>query len=313
MRLPALIAVLLIGFASRAQTLREILRANSIPEKSFTSSELDGNVNAAAAAKRDRVLVVYMRVDKNNMFTGDPQLVQFSRDSGDVVRTEIKPEDTNLCCGSPLGIDFFGEYVVLSFHFNPSASTMLVLDKNLKLVTTLYGIDVREVLPGQLVFIEDMIHFAPVHPERLELADLRSGKRVELYPPQGDAMREAFAQEHARRMPAANVCAQMNDPCRPELYDEDIEFADNDRGGNFAFTVHRDASHATAPGQPPGSVESAAALYRYAWNGQGWMYCEEGLPEGSPKNGKGECTPNLPVKADMSNADFSPFDREGRK
>jgi hypothetical protein len=132
---------------------------------------------------------------------------------------------------------------------------------------------------------------------------------MELYPPQGDALRAEFAREHARHMPPHETCMQMNDPCKPELYDEDIEFVDGDRGSNpFEFTVHRDASHATSPGQPPESVESAAALYRYAWNGQSWTYCEEGLPDKTRNGGQG-CTPNLPVKPDTSNADFSPFDR----
>jgi hypothetical protein len=271
-------------------------------------------VNAASAVKGNRVLVVYLRVDKDNLLTGDPQLIQFSRDSGAVSLSEVKPENADLCCGSPNDVEMIGGYVVLSFHFNPSAATMLVLGEDLKLVTTLYGFDVHEAAPGQLVFIENMIHFAPVHPERLQLADLRSGRRTELYPPKGDAMRSAFAREHARRMPAPSVCAQMNDPCQPELYDEDIEFLDNDRGGNFAFTVHRYAQHAIAKDRPPESVESAAAIYRYAWNGRVWLYCEQGLPDNTQRNqggaaAEGECTPDLPVKADPSNADFSPFDR----
>ena len=320
MRLLAIIATLLIALASPAQTLRDVLKTNGIPESTFNASELDGNVNAAAAIKDNRVLVVYMRVDKSNMFTGDPLLIQFNRNSRAIVRTEIKPEDTDRCCGSPDNVQVIGEYLVLSFHVNPSAATMLVLSKDLKLVTTLYGFDLREAAPGQLVFIENMIHFAPVHPERLQLANLRTGRRVELYPPQGDALRAEFAREHARHMPQYETCMQMNDSCTPELYDEDIEFTDNDRGGNFEFIVRRDASHRTDNGQPPETVASAAALYRYAWDGQNnWMYCEERLSEDEATGnaqrqrkraaGTRECIPNLPVRPDTSNADFSPFDQ----
>jgi hypothetical protein len=67
------------------------------------------------------------------------------------------------------------------------------------------------------------------------------------------------------------------------------------------------------------SVISAAALYRYAWNGRGWLYCEERLTteeysadtlRHQIKTGeRNECTPDLPVVPDATNAGSSPFDR----
>jgi len=316
MRLIALIAVLLIALTSPAQTLREVLKTNGIPVTTFDGAELDGNVNAAAAVKDNQVLVVYMQVDKKSMFTGEPKLIQYNRNSGTVIRTEVKPEDANLCCGSPEDISLVDDFAIVSFHINPSAETMLVLSKDLKLVNTLYGFDVHQVGPGQVVFIENMIHFAPAHPERLQLADLRTGKRIELYPPQGDPLRAAFAHEHDEHMPSEAACAKMDDPCEPELYDEDIEFLDSDGHGNFGFTVRRDAGN----NEEPESGISEVALYRYAWNGSEWKYCAEKLPQdqasnqrrgnqgdASPKNG---CSPALRVVPDMSNADFSPFDTQ---
>lgn len=322
MRLLGLITVLIVALTSPAETLRDVLKSNGVPESAFSRAELDGSVNAAAAAKNNRVLVVYLRLDNNGLI-GNPQLVQFKRDSGALVRSGVKPEDEDRCCGSPDGVEFVGDFAILSFHINPSAATMLVLDKDLKLVTTLYGFDVREVVPGQLLFIENMIHFAPVHPERLQLADLRTGKRMELYPPRGDALRAEFAREHAKHMPPPSTCMQMNDPCKPELYDETVEFVDTDRGGNFVFTVHREALHAMVIGQPPESVGSETAFYRYAWNGRSWMYCEQKLTadqvarykaQGHHENLvlENDCTPALPVVADTSNAQFSPFDRHDR-
>ena len=322
MRMVGFIAVFLFALASSAETLRQVLKTNGIPESRFSSSELDGEVSAAADVKGTRVLLVYLRVEKDNILTRDPQLVQFDRDSGAVARLELKPEDTDLCCGSPNGVEFVGDFSILSFHINPSAAAMLVLGKDLQLLTTLYGFDVREVAPGQLVFVENMIHFAPVHPERLQLADLRSGKRMELYPPVGDALRAEFAREHAKHMPPHATCMKMNDPCSPDLYDEDIEFVDNDRGGNFVFRVRREALHATEGDHEPDSVLSETALYRYAWRGSEWKYCEEELPQdqtssreqGLQRNAslKVECVPALPVSPEMSNADFSPFDGHRR-
>jgi hypothetical protein len=112
-------------------------------------------------------------------------------------------------------------------------------------------------------------------------------------------------------MPAKDVCDKLNDPCQADLYDESIEFVDQDGRGNFSFSVHRDAAHAMKENEPPDTVASDAALYRYAWNGSRWLYSEEKLADqdgqglaASPRQG---CTPNLPVTADMANADYSPF------
>jgi len=318
MRLLGLIAVFLVALTSPAETLRQILKANGIPETTFSDAELDGYVNAATAMKDNRVLVAYLRVDENNVLTGNPHLIQFNRTSAKVLRSDVKPEDTARCCGSPESIDFIGDFAFVSYHINPSAAAVQVIGEDLKLVTTLYGFNLREVTPGKVAFIENMIHFAPAHPERLELADLHRGTRIELYPPRGDVLRAAFAREHARHLPPNEICMKLNDPCKPELYDEDIDFVDVDGHGAFTFTVHRDAFHAKAAGQAPDTVASETALYRYLWKGGAWLYCEERLPndkanlrvppQHSEPSTNCHCTPGLPVSPDMSNSEYSPFE-----
>jgi hypothetical protein len=323
MRTLVLMAAWLLAAPGSAETLREFLKANAIPATSFSKAELDEEINGATAQRDPIVLAAYVRI-QGDAVAGDPRLVRFDKASGTVQRAEVKPEDEGMCCGSPDDIALIGDFALLSFHINPSAETMLVVGKDLKLVTTLYGFDVREVAPGQVVFVENMVHFAAVHPERLEFADLASGKTMELYPPKGDALRAAFALEHAQHMPPKATCEKMDDPCKAEDYDESIDFVDTDGHGSFAFTVQREALHATASEQPPESVVSEAALYRYARDGKGWLYCEEKLSDDEAKAlalppgqragataSKGRCTPGLAVVPDMANADYSPF--EGRK
>src|SRR5579864_9538514 len=322
MRLLTLLAALLLAVSSRAETLRDFLQTSGIPDASFTRAELEEQINGSAGANQEIVLAAYVRV-KGDVLAGDPRLVRYDRKSGAIQRAEVKPEDEDRCCGSPDDLTLLGDFAIISFHVNPSAETMLVVGKDLKLVTTLYGFGVREVAPGQVVFIENMIHFAAAHPERLAFADLRTGTRRELYPPRGDALRAAFAREHASHMPPKSTCEKMDDPCTPELYDEDIDFLDVDGHGAFAFTVQRDALHATASEQPPESVVSEAAFYRYAWNGKDWLYCEEKLTEDDAKAlalhpgqtgesaNKGPCTPSLPVIADTTNSDYSHFQSHG--
>ncbi|HEV2448634.1 MAG TPA: hypothetical protein VGS58_22025, partial [Candidatus Sulfopaludibacter sp.] len=163
MRTLVLIAAWLLALPGSAETLREFLKANAIPATSFSKAELDEEVNGASGARNQSVMAVYVRI-KDDAVTGDPRVVRFDKNSGTVQRAEVKPENEDMCCGSPDGIELMGDFAVLSFHINPDAETMLVVGKDLKLATTLYGFDVREVGPGQVVFIENMVHFAPVHP-----------------------------------------------------------------------------------------------------------------------------------------------------
>lgn len=324
MRTLALIFAILIALSSPAETLRDLLKNNGIPENSFSNIELDDNVNGTTGSKDPYVLIAYIRLN-GELLTGSPHLVRYDRKSGAILRSEVKPEDEVECCGSPEGIRFIGDFAVLSFHINPSAEAMLVLGKDLKLVTTLYGFDIHEVAKEKVVFIENMIHFAPVHPERLQLADLHTGKRAELYPPAGDLLRARFARDHAGHMPSQATCEKLDDPCKPELYDEDIDFIDTDGNGSFAFTVHRNAVHAMAGEQEPESVVSDTTLYRYAWNGNGWLYCEEELSSDEERTlggvkrqddiskVKSDCKPALSVSPDISTSDYSPFENHRRK
>ncbi len=122
---------------------------------------------------------------------------------------------SNDCGRQPDGISFIEEFIVLSSSLTPSAECLQLFDKKLQLHSTLYGFGPVLVAPGQIVMIENMIHFAPVHPERLQLVDLHSGAIQELYPPKNDQAREHLAGEHARHMPSKELCMSMNDPCAP--------------------------------------------------------------------------------------------------
>lgn len=320
MRVLALIAALVFVIPCRAETLRQLLTSAQIPLNSFGNAELNAQVNGVSGSDQQIVLAVYMLVTENSL-VGNPQLARYDHATGSIQRSEVKPENTATCCGSPEGINWVGGFALVSFHINPSAETILVIASDLKLSTTLYGFDVHEVLPGKVVFIENMIHFAPAHPERLELADLRTGNKTELYPPKNDELRADYAREHAKHLPSDGTCQKANDPCEPDLYDEDITFIGADGHGNFAFAVQRNAQHFDGNDTSNYVTPSAYALYRYFWNGKFWLYCEESLAaeqhnsDLSDRSFRAElrsrpgCIPNLSVTPDLSNADFSPFDK----
>ncbi len=98
--------------------------------------------------------------------------------------------------GSFESIYLIGEFTLVSTSVSPSAECMFVFNKELRPLQTLFGFGPVEVEPHQIVFIEYMIHFAPVHPERLQLADLLTGKTAELYPHQRRCSSYRLITEH---------------------------------------------------------------------------------------------------------------------
>jgi hypothetical protein len=224
-----------------------------------------------------------------------------------VLRSTLPTSPDDMCGGSVLGFDFFGVYTLVSTHINPSAGCLLILDTDLKLVHTLYGFDPVEVAPEGIVIIENMIHFAPVHPERLQFADLATGKMQELYPPKGDVLRAKLARENKREMPSHDTCARMDDPCNPQLFDEDILSLTSDGKGQFAFIATQFANHATQADTPPETVTSQAVFYLYKLVQGSWRYCEREADASEASSGShldlkaavGRCRPSMAVVADL--------------
>jgi hypothetical protein len=298
-----------------AQALRDELQKVGIPADGFSSAELAQGVNAASARNGNSSYLAYMRVDGNNMFTGLPILVQSDGTSGAIRRKELDPEDKEICCRSPLGIQFTADYVLISFHDTPSASTVLVTDRNLRLIEILFGFDIHEIAPDVVIFTENMIHFAAEHPERKRLVDLAAGSSQELYPPKGDALRAEFAKIHQQHMPSPEACQEANDVCDPETYDEGLTFQQGAKPGQFQLLVTRTAEHAFASKDNPQNWPIQLAAYTYRKGKRGWLYCEreqsaarliKNVDHAMPLSKEEGCTPNLPVVADTSGQE-SPF------
>jgi len=165
--------------------------------------------------------------------------------------------------------------------------------------------------------VEDQVHFAPQHPSRLAVADLRSAKAQELYPSKNDPLRAAFAALHRRHMPSLADCQQANDPCDPSVYDEDIEFVDT-HADEFRIRVTRRAEHGWVTKDAVVEVPFQMATYTYRRVAGGWKYCasensaaaliksiDETISPGKTKS----CVPNLPVVPEAA-GEFSPHPQE---
>lgn len=314
------VALLLISCAASAQTLKQLLLSEAIPPNAFQEAELQQEVQAISARQENTLFIAYKQVTRD-VLSGPIRLVSYDRASGAVTRRDLELDPTDVCSGSLWGISFIEDFVLISTSISPSAICTHVVDPSLHLRRTLYGFSPELIAPKQIVIIENMIHFAPVHPERLQLNDLGSGATVELYPPKDDALRSQLAAENAKHMPSAQTCARMNDPCDPAIFDEDISAFGTDGRGRFAFIVSQSASHAMKEEEPSETVASQSVLYVYLRNKSGWLYCQQKLEESEVErlssaqklhfeDAVSRCTPNLSVVPDMSTATYNPFLKE---
>lgn len=319
------VATLLLGvLMGGPHTLREQLQDAGIPEKSFSEAELNQKVDGSETRNNQTIYFVYIRRNGDEL-TGNPQVVRYNIGDNVLLRSEIKPEDENLCCGSPEGMEIVDDFLLLTFHFNPSAASVVVLDKNLKTIKTLYGFGVERVATDQVVFTENMIHFAPVHAERLQFVDLRSSAAEELYPPSNDALRTTFNEENTKRMPPDDICqSSENDLCDPQLYDDDAEIVSTNGNGGFALVANWNSSHAIKKGSDPVTIASASVLYLYEHHNNRWLFCDQKITDdeattliNSRKNSyellKSRCTPRQTVISDTTTDEFSPFPKPSRR
>lgn len=308
---------------SQPTTLREELKSAAIPETSFSETELNELVNAVNGTNAPYVFLAYLRIDDEEP-GGKPHFVRYDQTSGAILRSQLKlgPEDE--CCLAPENIQFVDDYVLVSFDLNPSASTVLVLDRNLNLAEKVYGYWINRVGKNQIVMVEDGVHFDFVHPGRAEFVDLSTGGTKELYPPKGDNLRRRFARKHQLHMPLARICRQQrDDPCNPNIYDETLSILGTAEQGHFALVVHREANHSMKMDEEPVVVASESALYLYQRGKAGWLYCSVKIAEDEAASLREEtesrydevktlCIPSLPVVPDMSTANYSPFPKPQR-
>lgn len=288
-------------------SLRKELAQAGIPLTSFSEAELDEAVDGTGASKQPYVYFVYVRRN-GNLLTGLPRLVRYDQSTGAILRSELQlKEDDPYCCGSPDGFEFLDDYLLLSFHYNPSAGAILVLDKDLKLLRSLDGFDVQRVAMNQLVIVENMVHFAPVHPERLQWADLSKNIALEIYPLQNDILRNQFSEDYSKQMPAA--CKKSLELCGYGRFDEGCTYLGGDGQGRFVFQCGRSASYQTKEMKEPVNYASDSAIYIFDHSPNGWVHCEQAISEdeataldtegtkGYDKI-KSRCTPKLPVIPD---------------
>jgi hypothetical protein len=311
------VTLFLTPLACHCETLRELLAKSQLPLTAFSQKELAETVQGEDAIHEGRTVLAYQETEGDSL-VGPLHLARFGPGNNHADRRDlpIKPDEN--CYGSLLGISFLHDLTMIDMHISPSASCLLVLDDRFQIVRKLFGFDWHEVSPYQVAIIEDMIHFAPVHPVRLLIDNLLHFGSIEVYPPKNDPLRKQFIAENSKHMPSDEICRLSDDPCAPEEFDEDIMTFATDGKGRFAFLASLNAMHSPAKDQPLESVWTQTGLYIYQRDGFGWLYCEKEVSDAKVESVRGEisllldraeapCTPNLRVIPDRATASFSPF------
>jgi hypothetical protein len=307
-----------------AKTLNQLLLEEQIPSDYFSAEELAQTVGGTIfLGGPDELELAYDVLAGESAYVSS-HVVKYDKKRGVLLKSKLQTDKTEVCFGPFTGMLHVGEFTLVSTHISPSAGCLLVLDDQMAQKATLYGFSPRPVAPNRVVLIEDMIHFSPVHPERLQLADLKLGTTFELYPSKGDAMRARLASENATHMPTRAICMKMNDPCDPHLFDEEILAIATGPEDRFALIVKQSASHVTVPEESPVTVASQSVLYIYAPSDYGWIYCQAEVSNQEAtmrtqasrlrswqfNDTAGRCTPNLPVLPDMSTSVVNPFSKK---
>ena len=276
-RLLFLTSFLFVAGRVRTATLREVLREHGVPTSTFTAAELNAQLpSVEVSTSVSNVLIAYSTLEKEATNTSPLHLVTYHRSSRKlthrVIRTAVTSDE---CSGAVMGISEQDENILIETHINPSAECTILLDSQLHVRKTLFAWVVAKLGPHDVLMEEDEIHFAPVHPLRLAVFNLPSGKMQEVYPPDGDPLRARFSSELSHHLPSKAWCAEHNHPCDPGSFDEDLRdpaYADAS-GTRVAFIVTFSAEG--FGDDAARSIGLRSAMYVYRREEDGWSYCQQ--------------------------------------
>jgi hypothetical protein len=119
--------------------------------------------------------------------------------------------------GGPTRITVRPDLLLIDCHLNPSAGTLVVVERRrLTLIGELYGW-LTTVLPtGLIVYTKSMMHWAPAHPAELHTFDPRTRRDARLYPTNYHSpARRAFVE----RLRPLFKMAEARDPGLPYGFD----------------------------------------------------------------------------------------------
>ena len=244
----SVIVALALGAAASpaAETLEALLTRYGVPVSSFSRDERQRVAASFAIANQERLFLMAYYDDDGSGFIQRPlRLIRHDFTSGVTRRAELGEVNTlfmgetpSVCVGSVMKILEQDEHVYVEIHKNPSNFCTLVLTDSLALEHAISGW-LLAVMGGEHAIVgESVVHFAPYHPLRISVYDVRRKTLARVYPAANDEFRRAFAGAIRPHM-NDTWCRAHNAPCDPDEFDGFLvgDVSVNQRAHVFGFVA----------------------------------------------------------------------------
>ena len=229
----------------QSATLGEVLKAACISAETILESSIDPSTPISSYAvlnARGEFLIAYYDVPPDSNGIKTPlHLIHLIRSSKQWRRSDLLTSESSSsmfqpsCLGEAVAIHRVRLSFVVITHVTPSVSCMLVVDGELNVKETRYGLWVAGFSSGEIVYEQNRLQPASPHPLMLALFDVESRTETAIYPPGTDPLRKEYADKLSRLDPS-DRCQGLNCALFPELFEGHLmEVATNDQTHAFAF------------------------------------------------------------------------------
>jgi hypothetical protein len=268
------LAALLSRAQGEGKTLREVLAAENLPVGANTLHNLDAKISSGAELNdAEQFVIAYYVLDSTGQLNPRIFVDVYDRGagrwkSGEIKAAVAKDEGVDVdCFGSVLAIAAFPDSLVLETHINPSAGCELVLSRDLKLKTSLYGWTVGHFADGGIVYHRSQVHFATVHPAEIAFYDPAKGKDLTIFPHKPMQQVRLQLMEELREFfkTHQDYCQKAGDPCDAESFDSSLEgeVVTDDREHAMAFIVSYELQGYGQSDDKPGGPPEVVYVYRH--------------------------------------------------
>jgi hypothetical protein len=288
-----LLCLLLLGLlgvpSSCAQTLRDAMAQRQIPLAEVNLANLDQKITSGAELDDASQFVIAYYLDDSSALLKPPLYIhRFDRKSAtwqSGVLGEAAAGESQIaspCFGAVLDIIPLDDQLILETHINPSAGCILIVSKDLKLLSELNGWVLGHFDDATIFYHRSQVHFATVHPAEIAAYNEKSKREFTLFPPKPDSPVRARLAAELREFfrTHRDYCRKANDPCDPETFDSEVKekVALDEREHAAAFAVSYELQGYGQDENKPSGPPRVIYVYRNA-NDETKVEYRELLPE----------------------------------
>jgi hypothetical protein len=255
-------------------TLRSALSQAGVSAQGLDGANLEKPIGSWAELNNDAAyLIAYFVAEESNrldapLFVHRYDKRQHSWTSTSLPEARAATQDMNVrCFGSVLAINEFQGLYLLNTHQSPSAGCLLILNRDLKWKTSLYGWFLTGLGKDRVIYHRSQIHFAPVHSLEMGMYDLAADGDLTIFPPQAatpirDELTRRLGEFFVARQ---NWCSTNNHPCDPTWFDSALvsDVAVNAEQDALAFVVSYEAIQDFREEKPPAGPSAVLYVYRH--------------------------------------------------